>query len=262
MLKKLLFSLLSLFFLIPIASAQSNISYEIGFTSGPVAFQSDYGERQDLETNTGNTGFALGFIHYLNFSSNSNRETFFSEHVKVRSELSYSAANFNHFGKWVEGSSSLGKDQLRAMSGSSKIVTLGIQGEFHPIKIHDFENSIGTFGPYGSFGIAYSYYNSKASSTLGPLGDIETTFPKYLTPSDGRPHGFSEESKGVLSVVVGLGTRYKLNRSSDLLLDLRFQYFTSDWVDGLNPNKDIYKENKSNDWMAWLNLGYIYYLEF
>jgi hypothetical protein len=28
------------------------------------------------------------------------------------------------------------------------------------------------------------------------------------------------------------------------MIDLRFQYFFSNWVDGLNPNPKIYKENK------------------
>lgn len=262
MFKKTLFYLLLLPCITTIATAQLKLAHEIGITSGPVTFQSDYGERHDFETNAGNTGIAVGFIHYLNFSSNSNTETFFSEHTRVRSELSFSSTNFNHFGQWVEGNNSIGKEQLRAMRGSSEMLTLGIQGEFHPIKIHEFENNIGTFGPYVSLGIAYSFYKTDASSTLGPLGNTETTFPKYLTPSDGRPHGFSTESKSVVSITAGLGTRYKLTKMSDLLVDLRFQYFTSDWVDGLNPNKDIYKENKSNDWMVWFNLGYIQYLNF
>jgi hypothetical protein len=49
---------------------------------------------------------------------------------------------------------------------------------------------------------------------------------------------------------------------SDLMFDIRYQGFNSDWVDGLNPNKKIYKENKSNDSQVWFNLGYIMYLEF
>lgn len=243
--------------------AQFNLAHEIGVTFGPVAFQSDYGERHDIETNAGNTGFALGLVHYINFSSRANNSTYFNEHFKVRSELSYSTTSFRHFGQWVDqGSNSLGKEQLRAMRGASKLMNLGIQGEFHFVKIHDFENTIGAFGPYASLGFAYSFYDTEATSTLGPLGTSMTTIPKYLTPSDGRPNGFSTESKTVLSVIAGIGTRYKLTRMSDLMVDMRFQYFTSDWVDGLNPNKKIYKENKANDWMVWFNIGYIQYLEF
>ena len=57
-----------------------------------------------------------------------------------------------------------------------------------------------------------------------------------------------------------LGLRYRLGTLSDLVLDLRYQYFSSDWVDGLNPNKDKYTENKSNDSLLWLSVGYIYYV--
>jgi hypothetical protein len=39
-----------------------------------------------------------------------------------------------------------------------------------------------------------------------------------------------------------------------------FQYYFSNWVDGLNPNPDICSENRANDWLVWLNVGYIYYL--
>ena len=44
------------------------------------------------------------------------------------------------------------------------------------------------------------------------------------------------------------------------MLDLRWQYFFSDWVDGLRPDPRFYSENKANDWLVWLNFGYIYYL--
>ena len=48
----------------------------------------------------------------------------------------------------------------------------------------------------------------------------------------------------VASVTGAIGTRYKLSDYHSLFAEVRAQYFFSDWVDGLNPNKDIYKENK------------------
>ncbi len=263
MFKKFLPTLIALFSIINVSNAQFNLAHEIGISFGPLAFQSDYGERHDIETNAGNAGFGVGLVHYINFSSRANYGNYFNDHFKVRTEVSYNSTNFRHFGKWVDqGSNSLGKEQLRAMRGTSKMVNLGFQGEFHFVKIHDFENTVGAFGPYASLGVLYSFYDAQATSTMGPLGTSATTIPKYLTPSDGRPNGFSNESKGVLSVVAGFGTRYKLTTMSDLLVDMRFQYFSSDWVDGLNPNKQIYTENKANDWMVWFNIGYIQYLEF
>ncbi|HRM46732.1 MAG TPA: glutamate dehydrogenase [Flavobacterium sp.] len=243
-------------------NAQIGIAHEIGVVFGPVMFKSDYGARNDFGTNINNNGFGIGLVHYLNFSYNSNNSTFFSEHFKVRSEVSFSKSDFKHYGKYVEKNSNyIGVQQLKAMSGSSGIFNIGTQLEYSPIKIHDFENTIGSFGPYASIGVQLSSYTAKANSAMGQLGTPSATFPKYLDPSDGHPFGFSNESKTVFSIVSSIGTRYKLSPLQDLIIDFRFQYFNSDWVDGLNPNPEIHKENKANDWLIWVNLGYIYYLQ-
>ena len=147
------------------------------------------------------------------------------------------------------------------MHGSTAVTNLGVQLEFFPLSIRDFSVTVGSLAPFVSLGGQLSYYNAKASSTLGPLGTSLTTFPKYLTPSEGRLHGYSTESGAVWSVVSSIGTRYKLTPLSDLMIDLRAQYFFSNWVDGLNPNPEKYKENKANDWLVWFNVGYIYYLQ-
>jgi hypothetical protein len=246
--------------------AQFGFSHEVGIIAGPVAFQSDYGERYDLSTNAGNTGIGIGIIHYINFSYTAEcncytPDTYFNDHFKLRSELSYNKTDLHHFGEYVEGKPSFGKEQLKAMIGSTAVTNVGMQLEYFPLSIRRFTATMGSLGPFVSLGGQFSYYNAKASSTLGPLGTPLTTFPKYLTPSEGRPYGFSSESGTVWSVVSSVGTRYKLSPLSDLMVDLRFQYYFSNWVDGLNPNPDIYKENKANDWLVWFNVGYIYYLQ-
>jgi hypothetical protein len=103
-------------------------------------------------------------------------------------------------------------------------------------------------------GSQFSYYNATAYSTLGPLGTPLTTFPKYLTPTDNRPYGFY---RGVQSQSSSVGTRYKLSPLRDLMIDLRFQYFPIGWF---KPNPDLQRE-QNNDWLVWLNVGYIYYLQ-
>lgn len=248
-------------------NAQFGFSHEIGVIVGPVAFQSDYGQRYNLNTNAGNTGMGIGIIHYLNFSYKAEcncytPETYFNDHFKLRSELSYNKTNLEHFGEWVSPDhTSLGADQLRAMKGSTAVTNIGMQLEYFPFSIRDFAASIGSLGPFISIGGQFSHYDAKVFSTMGPLGTPLTTFPKYLTPSEGRPYGFSTETGTVWSIVSSVGTRYKLSPLRDLMVDLRFQYFFSNWVDGLNPNPEIYKENKANDWLVWFNVGYIYYLQ-
>jgi hypothetical protein len=39
--------------------------HKVGVIAGPVAFQSDYGQRYNLNTNAGDTGLGIGIIHYI-----------------------------------------------------------------------------------------------------------------------------------------------------------------------------------------------------
>jgi hypothetical protein len=242
--------------------SQFGISHELGVLAGPLEFRSDYGQRNNEETNTGNVGYGFGILDYLTFSYRNNRGGFFTEHFRVRNELSYSKTDLKHYGKWVDNNSnSIRTQQLRAMYGSTQLINFGSQLEYSPFAIHDFERSNHSFGPYIGLGAQVSYYTATAASTLGELGNPITTYPKYLVPSDGHPQGYSNESEVVFSGIVNIGTRYKLTPISDLLLNIQIQYFNSDWVDGLNPNKDIYEENTGNDSTVWIALGYIYYLD-
>jgi len=240
--------------------AQYGFSHEIGFITGPVAFQSDYGERHDFSTNAGNTGYGIGIIHYLNFSYKADcncftPETYFNDHFKLRSELSYNKTELKHFGEWVNPSrQNLFSNQLRGMRGSTAVTNIGMQLEFFPLSIRDFTANIGSLAPFVSLGGQFSFYDPRAYSTLGKLNTPATTPIKY--------YNATQNSGGsVWSIVTSVGTRYKLAPLSDLMVDLRFQYYFSNWVDGLNPNPEIYKENRSNDWLVWFNVGYIYYLQ-
>ncbi|MBE8727339.1 THC0290_0291 family protein [Flavobacterium hungaricum] len=262
--KHLFITLFALFGISTAATAQLNLAQEIGIFAGPVTLQSDFGERNNFDTNVGNTGFGIGIMHFINFSAANNRESFFTEHFKVRTDLSFSKTTLKHFGHWVEHKpNGVFAQQLKNMYASSSILGLGTQLEFSPfMKIHDFENTIGALSPYGSIGFQVSYYSTKIGSNLGDIRLPAVTPGKYLTPSDGRAHGFSSENGVALSATAALGVHYKLSTMSDLMFETRFQMYNSDWIDGLNPNKDIYTENKSNDWQVWFNFGYIYYLEF
>ncbi|RYG30387.1 MAG: glutamate dehydrogenase [Chitinophagaceae bacterium] len=242
-------------------NAQFGFSHEVGVIVGPVAFQSDYGQRGDFKTNAGNTGIGVGLIHYLNFAYRAEcncyaPETFFNDHFKLRSELSFNHTKLNHEGEWAERNNTFGR-QLKAVEAETSVTNIGVQLEFFPLSIREFSASPGKLAPFISLGGQFSFYNPKASSQLGNgvLGDDPTITPvKYFD-------AFDHEGGTTWSVVGSVGTRYKLTTLSDLMIDLRWQYYFSNWVDGLSPNPDVYKENKANDWLVWLNVGYIYYLD-
>ena len=241
-------------------TAQFGFSHEVGAFVGGVAMQSDFGVRHDFETNAGNTGFAVGLVHYMNFAYRAEcncytPETYFNDHFKLRSELSYNKTELQHFGKWVDKSrTSLFADQLRAMRGSTAVTNVGMQLEFFPLSIREFSSTIGAWAPFMSMGGQFSFYDPEAYSTLGPLNTPISTPIKYYDAT-------TNQGGTVWSIVGSIGTRYKLTELSDLMIDLRWQYYFSNWVDGLNPDPAVYIENRANDWNVWLNFGYIYYLQ-
>lgn len=239
--------------------AQLGISHEVGLIGGPIAFQSDYGERKDWNTNKGNTGIGVGIVHYINFSYRADcncytTDTYFNDHFKVRNEISYNTTTLNHFGPESEKNSFWG-ETLRAQEGKANNLNIGTQLEYFPMSIRDFAAGAYSIAPYGSIGGQFTYYNPKAESSLpGGLQDENNLFYEF------QNGGLNLDSGTTWSVVASAGIRYKLTILSDLLVDLRWQYYFTNWADGLDHSKTNIQD-KANDWLVWLNVGYIYYLD-
>jgi hypothetical protein len=240
--------------------SQLGFSHEIGIISGPIAFQSDFGVREDFETNSGNTGFGVGIVHYINFSYRADcncytTDTYFNDHFKLRSEISWNKTKLNHFGRWVDPDrTSINADKLRAHSGEANNFDIGMQLEFFPLSIRSFQAFGYSFAPFVSLGAHYTSFNPKAETSYGD-GNIANSNNFY---SFWDPGSIDPSSGSTFSIVSSIGVRYKVTVLSDLMLDLRWQYFNSNWVDGLNHQLP---SNKANDWLVWLNFGYIYYLD-
>lgn len=250
----------ALLIVMQMSHAQLGFSHEIGVIAGPIAYQSDFGVRYDFETNSGNTGFGIGIVHYINFAYRADcncytTDNYFNDHFKLRSEIAWNKTTLNHFGKWVgPDRTSDAADRLRAHSGEAQNWDIGMQLEYFPRSVRAFSAGVYSFAPFVSLGAHYVSYNPSVTTTYGDL-NIENS-NNFYGPWD--PGSISDESGSTWSVVSSIGTRYKLTILSDLMLDLRFQYFFSNWTDGLNHQLP---SNKSNDWLVWLNFGYIYYLD-
>lgn len=240
--------------------SQLGFSHEIGVITGPIAYQSDFGLRYDFETNSGNTGFGIGIVHYINFAYRADcncysTDTYFNDHFKLRSEIAWNKTTLNHFGKWVDSDrTSADADRLRAHSGEAQNWDVGMQLEYFPRSIRAFSAGVYSFAPFVSLGAHYVSYNPSVETTYGDM-NIANASNFY---SRWEPGSVNDESGSTWSIVTSVGTRYKLTILSDLMLDLRFQYFFSNWTDGLNHQLS---SNKANDWLVWLNFGYIYYLD-
>jgi len=260
-----------LFFLIGLNDCFSQFRFtnEIGVVVGPVAFQSDFGERQDFETNAGNTGFGVGLLHYMNFTylrrvNSRTRRNFFNQHFKIRNELSFNRTELNHFGKWVdEARTTESAEKLRRHSGSASNLNFGSQLEFHFKSIREFEAMNFALMPYASFGFQYTVFSPTVETTYGDgsIGNPDNFFDSWVGASDPN---FAEDNflfngtSSTISLVGSVGARYKLTILSDLVFDLKWQYYFDDKVDGLDHNLP---SNQANDWLVWFNVGYIHYLD-
>ncbi|MFK7832934.1 MAG: glutamate dehydrogenase [Winogradskyella sp.] len=257
--KKLIIAI-ALLFSIQLSYSQLAFSHEVGIIAGPVVFRSDYGERGDFESNINNLGVGIGLVYYMNFDYlttyyYNSRNNYFTDHFKVRAEISWNKSNLQHYGKWVDPErTSLNADKLRAHSGESQNWNLGVQLEYFPLSIKGFSQQEFRLTPFLSGGIQYVSFNSSASTTFGD-GNVRNPNNFY---SFWEPGSINPKSGNAWSVVSSVGARYKLSVLSDLMIDLRFQGFFNDNIDGLDHQLE---SNKNNDWLLWLNFGYIYYFD-
>ena len=242
------------------SDAQIGFSHEIGVIAGPIAYQSDFGERYDFETNTSKIGVGIGVVYFMNFDYRSNYsyssiQNYFTDHFKVRAELSWNKTSLQHYGKWVEDDrTSDAADRLRAHSGEAQNFNLGLQLEYFPISIKAFSQGVYSFAPFITFGTQFVAFTPSAETSYGDqnIDNADNFYPLW------EPGSINVDSGSTFSLVGSIGTRYKLTILSDLMIDLRVQSFFSDSTDGLDHQLS---SNKKTDWLVWLNFGYIYYFD-
>lgn len=255
--------------------SQLGFSHELGVIAGPVQFRSDFGGRFEERTNIGNSGIGIGIIHYISFAYSADcncytTETYFNDHFKLRSEVSWNKTNLDHHGFWVQADKvSINADKLRAHSGVAENFDIGMQLEYFPLSIRSFQAFAYRIAPFVSLGVHYTASSPKASTTYGDrniynpnnIYSFWYSDDSYLPPiptGQQREYPINLDPINDWSLVTSVGFRYKLTKLSDLMLDLRWQYYFSDWIDGFNHEFSDY--NKYNDWLVWLNFGYVLYL--
>ncbi|MEH6406897.1 MAG: glutamate dehydrogenase [Leeuwenhoekiella sp.] len=266
-------NLLMVFFVLALAPStfQAQVtfgfSHEIGVIAGPVAFQSDFGLRNDFKTNRNNLGVGIGIVHYLNFSYRADcncytRDTYFNDHFKIRNEIDFHTTNLTHEGHEAEKTSDEGYD-LRDHKGKATVFEIGSQLEYYPLSIRDFVARGFPIAPYVSLGAHFVGFKPEYSS----IQDVPGATPQdiYYDPflvGDGKLGGIDDSSGSTWALTTSVGFRFKLTTLSDLNFDLRYHKYFSNWVDGLNPDMESYPPNRNDDSIVWFNIGYIYYLDF
>jgi len=237
-------------------NAQIDLSHEFGIFAGPVVFQSDYGESNHLPSSTA-TSFGIAGVHYLSFYGNNynwrNGASYFSDHFKLRTEVSYYFNNnFDHNDRFDQLGGVIG-DQLRAMTGKTKIFNIGTQLEYYFKNLEDYGllfNTSDKFAPYLSAGIQFNSFDPELTNTPEGGLNISNLPPKW------RENFFLEKDTS-FSLTFGLGTRYKLDKF-DLVFDGRWQYFLSDRIDGLDQ---VDGSSRNNDTLIFFSAGIVFDLQ-
>jgi len=231
--------------------SQKEMSFEAGVNLGVASFQTDYGERGDIKSSlTGNIGFALGASFYMNFFDRdvkwNTTADWLAAHIKLKGEISYLKANLEHH---LDDAS----EDLLAMSGTASIVNLGVVVEYHFLDLTKFSVNNNSFlSPFVGVGAMLNFSKPAFESSLGDY----LTNPSIL-PEKYRTDAIFTDSETVFSVLLLAGTRIKAGYNSDIVIDSRWQYFSSNKIDALDPE---HFSNKYNDWMYFLSVGYVFYL--
>ena len=249
---------LILFLLTSNSSAQIGNSFDVGVSFGAISIQSDYGERGNINSGlTGNIGYTTSIVLYKNFYDRevywNTRSEWIQEHLKLKAEVRFFKTNLKHFGSYSEGDSDAAV-LLRAMHGSSSVINFGGGIEYHFISLTDFlsDNQNQIFSPYVSVGGMFGLSKATVSSDLGNIeGNPSLLITAY------QDNAIYTEREQVVSLVFGVGTRIKMSRNTDLILDTRWQDYFSDRVDGLAPTLDA---NKYSDWTYAMSVGIVTYL--
>ena len=236
--------------------AQIGVAHEVGVLVGPASIFTDYGERWNIKNNLENAGIGIGLVHYMRFGYRARcniyaTENFFSEHFKIRTELDYFYSDLEHYGP-VALKDTDGGRLLRAMHGKTSLFEIGTALEYYPLKIRDFNSFAFMFAPYISLGVHYVYYKPDAYSDLGDLDNPKNVFPTFRG-------GMDFEGGTTWTIAGSVGVRYRLSVESDLVMEGRWHYYDTDWIDGLNINAP---QNQFNDFLFWFNVGYIYYINY
>lgn len=243
---------------------RSKRTHEIAVAVGISDFMTDFGQRGNQDSNvTRNYGLGFGLIHYLTFTDYryrwNHQTSYFAEHFKLRSEISYHSSKLEHYGKWIKIIGGVQGEKLRAMHGKARTFHLGVALEFHFVDVNDFGSRRDPnlkWSPYLSLGAGVNFYNPSLYTRFDD-GDWKSNYDLLFKKWAGS--AMANDSKGItMSATIGLGTRFKIGEYSDLFIENRHHYFFTNWMEGLNARDDY--ANKFVDWMIWLHIGYVYYL--
>lgn len=245
-----------LFFFFANSHAQSRFSHEAGLNFGIASFQTDMGLSTEFAAANQAT-LAFGISYYLKFFGSQynwrSGSSYFSEHFKLKAELSY--MNNTNIGFEGEVGEKM-QETLDNMKAQVKLYNVGLNLEYYFLELEDYSSfyrSSGSINPFITAGLHYSYSQPDILVNDRSIKDD-------IEPHEGLIEKWQEgavflEPENIFSATAGAGVRFGLD-ALDFSVEGRYQYYFSDVVEGLNAPDD--PGNKSNDSMVFVNVGVIY----
>lgn len=245
--------------------------HEVGANIGISNSQTDFLAKGPFDGKATINGFAIEGNHYLHILPRRYGSNDILKHLVLKTSLSINVSNFDNSSFGTENAllnnppnytyqTTPNEVLLGRLSSKTTLISIdnNIQYYFKDVirflhKYNKYRSKSKT-NPFISIGLGINYLNATTNY------DNEALINN--AGGDGYPDNYGnnsikDQSTVVISGNFGFGARYKASKKYDLVGQIGFKYFLSDWIDGVNP--DI-ESNVINDFNTVISVGLIYHL--
>ncbi|MGY5355506.1 hypothetical protein [Wenyingzhuangia sp. IMCC45467] len=266
--KKLLLFILFTLLLTTKSNAQRRFIYqhEFGGEIGISNFQTDFTAKGPADGKLTINGFALNGTHYLHILPRRYGANPIYRHAILKTSLGINTSSFDNksYGTGNKPLSSPPENTpnnilLARLSSKTTILSLDNELQFYLRDIIRFLHRYNRYrnknkvNPYLAVGLGINYFSS--TPTYGKDG--ENLSEKNIYPDKYKASYISKTNSVSLSTNFAFGARYKASPYYDLVAQMGFKYYLSDWIDGVNPDLD---SNISNDFNTVISVGFVYHM--
>ncbi len=240
-----------------LVEAQYRTVDSYSFFTGYSFFKTDFGARNDWNTNLNNTGVELGGRIYVNlFPFHWQWNGMY--HFRTSMIFSFARGRVDHIGRWTDNKTSPTAIKLKNMYATPTVfgIGLGIDYSLQDLQYFNFTRMYGIYKFNVSAGtdLMAFYYFPNIKSNLGDITDPAQQFA-ILHP---RFVGKVYPNGGItFAAVLKITFTYQINESYQVFLENRNTWFYSDKIDGLDAND---APDKYTDWIYTPAFGVTYFI--
>ncbi len=227
------------------------------FFTGYSFIKSDFGARNDFDTNLNNTGVELGGKIYLNlFPYHWQWQGMY--HFRTSFILSFATGRVDHIGRYTDNKTSPIAKKLMSMYARPVVfgMGMGIDYSFQNLQYYNFTRLYGIYRFNVTLGVDVMgfYYMPNIQSELGDITDpaqqVGILHPRFV----GKVY---PEAGITFGTTFKFSIHYQISENYHIYLENRSTWFLSDRIDGLDVNDE---PDKFTDWIYTPALGITYFV--